>query len=85
MRGMVIDMNDEQLSTLAQLRAFVEVTVTLDFAVAADERYEFIARTVKRSAIEDALEGYNGLITADNWPVIGRAVLLNKGLIRPSC
>ena len=48
MRGMVIDMNDEQLSTLAQLRAFVEGTVTMDFTVAADERYEFIARTVKR-------------------------------------
>ena len=38
MRGMVIDMNDEQLSTLAQLRAFVEGTVTMDFTVAADER-----------------------------------------------
>jgi len=48
MRGMVIDMNDEQLSTLAQIRTFVEGTVTMDFTVAADERYEFIARTVKR-------------------------------------
>lgn len=48
MRGMVIDMNDEQLSTLRQLRAFVEGTVTIDFTVATAERYAAIARTVKR-------------------------------------
>jgi len=48
MRGMVIDMNDKQLLTLAQLQAFLNGTVALDFAVAAEERYEFIARTVRR-------------------------------------
>jgi hypothetical protein len=48
MRGMVIDMNDKQLATLAQLRAFLEGTTAVDFAVAADERYEFIARTIQR-------------------------------------
>ncbi len=48
MRGMVIDMNDEQLHTLAQLQAFLDGTIEVDFAVAADERYEFIARTVRR-------------------------------------
>lgn len=48
MRSMVIDMNDEQLHTLAQIRAFVDGTVALDFAVAAEERYGFIARTVRR-------------------------------------
>lgn len=48
MRSMVIDMNDEQLHTLAQIRAFVEGTVALDFAVAAEERYGFIARTMRR-------------------------------------
>lgn len=36
MRGMVIDMNDEQLDTLAQLRAFLDGTAAVDFAVAAD-------------------------------------------------
>lgn len=45
---MVIDMNDEQLHTLAQIQALVEGTVALDFAVAAEERYGFIARTVRR-------------------------------------
>ena len=40
MRGMVIDMNDEQLHTLAQLKAFLEGTLAVDFAVAADERYD---------------------------------------------
>lgn len=48
MRSMVIDMNDEQLKTLADLEGFLEGTVMMDFAVAGDERYGFIARTVKR-------------------------------------
>ena len=48
MRGMVIDMNDEQLHTLAQLQAFLDGTIEVDFAVSADERYEFIGRTVRR-------------------------------------
>jgi len=48
MRGMVIDMNDKQLLTLAQLQAFLNGTVAVDFSVAAEERYEFIARTVCR-------------------------------------
>ena len=48
MRGMVIDMKDEQLSTLAQLRAFVDGTAVVGFAVAGEARYDFIARTVRR-------------------------------------
>jgi len=45
---MVIDMNDKQLLTLAQLQAFLDGTVAVDFAVAAEARYDFIARTVRR-------------------------------------
>ena len=48
MRGMVIDMNDEQLRTLGDLQGFLNGTVPMDFTVAAQERYEFIARTVRR-------------------------------------
>jgi transposase InsO family protein len=48
MRGMVIDMNDKQLLTLAQLQGFLNGTVAVDFSVAAEERYDFIARTVCR-------------------------------------
>src|SRR5450756_2115639 len=48
MRGMVINMNDEQLHTLADLQAFLTGTVTMDFTVTTDQRYEFIARTVRR-------------------------------------
>jgi hypothetical protein len=50
MRGMVIDMNDKQLLTLAQLQAFLNGTVAVDFSVAAEDRYGFIARTVHRFA-----------------------------------
>lgn len=48
MRSMVIDMNGEQLKTLADLQGFLEGAVTVDCVVAGDERYGFIARTVKR-------------------------------------
>jgi transposase InsO family protein len=48
MRGMVIDMNDEQLHTLAELQAFLDGTVTVAFAVATEARYAFIARIVRR-------------------------------------
>ena len=62
-RGMVIDMNDEQLHTLAQLQAFLEGTLAVDFAVATDERYAFIDRTVRRF-------GYRGLKRADKSVVL---------------
>ena len=48
MQGMVIQMNDQQLQTLAQLQAFLDGTTAVDFAVAAEERYGFIGRTVRR-------------------------------------
>lgn len=48
MRCMVINMNDEQLHTLAQLQDFLDGTTQVDFAVVADERYDFIARTIRR-------------------------------------
>jgi transposase InsO family protein len=63
MRGMVIDMNDEQLHTLAELQAFLDGTVTVDFAVAAESRYDFIARTVRRF-------GYGRLKRADKAVVL---------------
>lgn len=63
MRGMVIDMNDEQLYTLAELQAFLGGTVTVDFAVAAAARYDFIARTVRRF-------GYGRLKRADKAVVL---------------
>jgi transposase InsO family protein len=48
MRDMVIDMNDAKLQTLDQLRAFLSGTAAIDFSVADSERYEFVARTVRR-------------------------------------
>ena len=48
MHGMVIQMNDEQFQTLAQLQAFVDGSAAMSLAVAAEERYGFIARTVCR-------------------------------------
>ena len=63
MRGMVIDMNDEQLHTLAELQAFLDGTVAVDFAVATEARYDFIARTVRRF-------GYGRLKRADKGVVL---------------
>ena len=48
MRDMVIDMNDKQLLTLAQLQAFLDGTEAVDFSVSTEDRYDFIARTVRR-------------------------------------
>ncbi len=63
MRSMVIDMNDEQLHTLAQMQVFLNGTVAVEFAVAAEERYGFIARTVRRF-------GYAGLKRAEKTVVL---------------
>ena len=60
---MVINMNDEQLHTLADLQAFLTGTVAMDFTVTADQRYEFIARTVRRF-------GYARLKRADKAVVL---------------
>ena len=46
--SMVIQMNDRQLQTLAQLQAFLDGTMAVDFALSAEERYGFIGRTVRR-------------------------------------
>lgn len=62
-RGMVIDMDDEQLRTLTDLQGFLDGTVAMDFTVVADERYEFIARTVRRF-------GYARLKRADKAVVL---------------
>ena len=63
MWSMVIDMNDEQLHTLAQMQAFLDGTVAVEFAVALEERYGFIARTVRRF-------GYAGLKRAQKAVVL---------------
>jgi hypothetical protein len=63
MRGMVIDMNDAQLHTLEQLRAFLNGTSAVGFSVTANERYDFVARTVRRF-------GYPQLSRADKGVVL---------------
>jgi transposase InsO family protein len=63
MRGMVIDMNDAQLHTLDQLRAFLNGTVAVGFSVGANERYDFITRILHRF-------GYARLPRADKGVVL---------------
>lgn len=46
MQSMVI--NDRQITHLAQLLAFLNGTMAVDFAVAAEERHGFIGRTLRR-------------------------------------
>jgi len=60
---MVIDMNDSKLQTLDQVRAFLNGTVTVEFSVTANERYDFVARTVRRF-------GYARLKRADKGVVL---------------
>ncbi len=63
MRDMVIDMNDAQLHTLDQLRAFLNGTVAVGFSVGANERYDLITRIVHRF-------GYSRLPRADKGVVL---------------
>ena len=56
-------MNDNQLHTLDQLRAFLKGTVAVDFLVPACERYDFITRIVRRF-------GYPRLRRADKSVVL---------------
>jgi len=63
MQGMVIDMNDAKLRTLDQVRTFLQGTVSLEFSVLPEQRYEFIARTVRRF-------GYARLCRADKAVVL---------------
>ena len=60
---MVIDMNDKQLRTLGDLQGLLAGTVAMDFAAVADERYDNIARPVKRF-------GYGRLKRADKAIVL---------------
>ena len=79
MRGMVIDMNDEKLQTLVQLQAFLDGTIEVDFAVAADERYDFIARTDQRLRGDRRGEDHRHLPAYH----VGDRRLSFRGLIRP--
>ena len=56
-------MNDKQIATLAQVKGFLTGTTSVDFAVAVDERYDFIARTLQRF-------GYRLLPRADKGVVL---------------
>ena len=48
MRGMVIDMEEARLQTVAQVRAFLEGTTEVSIRVRKEDRYGFIERTLKR-------------------------------------
>ena len=48
MRGMVIDMEEARLQTVAQVRAFLEGTTDVSLRIRKAERYGFIERTLKR-------------------------------------
>jgi hypothetical protein len=48
MLRMVIDMNDSQLNSLADLSAFLDGTAGVELVLAAHERYPFIERTLRR-------------------------------------
>ena len=48
MRGMVIDMEEARLQTIAQVRAFLDGATEIAFRVPKAERYPFIERVLKR-------------------------------------
>ena len=48
MQGMVIDMEEARLQTLAQVRAFLDGTTEMAFRVPKAEQNQFIERVLKR-------------------------------------
>ena len=48
MRGMVINMEEAKLQTLAQIKAFLDGTSEVAFRVPKEERNQFIERVLKR-------------------------------------
>ena len=48
MRGMVIDMEEAKLRTVAQIRAFLAGTTEISLRIRKEERYGFIERTLNR-------------------------------------
>jgi hypothetical protein len=72
MQSMVIQMNDRQLQTLSHLQAFLDGTAAVDFAVAAEERYGFIGRTVRRFAYGRLKESNHFLgVSTAQWHQVG--------------
>ena len=48
MRGMVIDMEEARLQTIAQVRAFLDGATEIAFRAPKAERYPFIERVLTR-------------------------------------
>jgi len=48
MQGMVIHMEEAKLTTLAQVKAFLDGTAEVAFRIPKDERNQFIERVFKR-------------------------------------
>ncbi len=61
---MVIDVNESQLKTVAQLRAFLQGTVTVEFhAISNDvERYGLISAVLQRFAYRRLRRGDKGVV-----------------------
>jgi hypothetical protein len=53
MRGMVIDMDEAKLQTVAQVKAFLEGTHDIALKIPKAEQYRFIERVLKRFGIPD--------------------------------
>lgn len=61
---MVIDMNESQLKTVAQLRAFMQGTLTVEFQVISNdvERYGFISAVLQRFSYRQLARSAKGVV-----------------------
>ena len=74
---MVIDMNDAKLTTLAQLKAFLDGSAVVDFGPAGDDlaRYAHITAVLARF-------GYRGLRRTDRG-LVRRYLMMGRSGARP--
>lgn len=85
MRSMVTDMNDEQVHTLAQIQAFLDRTVAVEFTLAVEERYGFIARTVRRFGYARLKRAEKAVVLRFLEPVSGYSRQQLTRLIKRGC
>jgi len=78
MQGMVIDMGEARLQTLAQIKAFLDGTTGIPFRVPKAERYRFIERVLNRLGYA-RIHGQTGCVAAlSGVSIIGSVLTLKQ-------
>ena len=84
MQGMVIDMEEARLQTIAQVRAFLDGATEIAFRVAKTERYPFIERVLTRFGYASQGRIGKGVLLRYLARITGLSRQTGRPLARPS-